>query len=95
MDAFHIDFVLLSLNHADGIEADDLTDGVSNRLVLDMGGDREVLQLVVDKHNLVAACLLLDILQCVAHRRVVEVVGDALRPCGAVHEAAQQYCDSQ
>jgi hypothetical protein len=48
-----------------------------------MGGNSEVFQFVVDKHDLVVACLLLDILERVAHRHVLEVTGYALRVCYA------------
>ena len=45
--------------------------------------DYRNIQDVVDKHDLVVACLLLDILQRVAHRHVLEVTGYALRVCYA------------
>ena len=84
VNALHIDLALLALGHADGIETYHLADGLGNWFVLDVGGNREILQFIVDKHNLVVACLLLDVLQRVAHRHVLEVTGYALRRC-SVH----------
>ena len=83
VDAFHIDIVVITQDHLDGIETDDLANGIRNRFVLDMGGNSEVFQFVVDKHDLVVAGLLLDVLQRVAHRHVLEVTGYALRVCYA------------
>ena len=48
----------------------------------------------LDIYDFVFARLLLDILQRVAHRRVVEVVGDALRS-DWIHKSAKQQCDCQ
>ena len=83
VNAFHIDIVVFTQDHLDGIETDDLANGIRNRFVLDMGGNSEVFQFVVDKHDLVVAGLLLDILQRVAHRHVLEIAGYALRVCYA------------
>ena len=83
LDALHIDIVVITLDHLDGIKTYDLANGIRNRFVLDMGGNSEVFQFVVDKHDLVVAGLLLDILQRVTHRHVLEVAGDALSVCYA------------
>ncbi len=54
-----------------------------------MGGNSEVFQFVVDKHDLVVVGLLPDVLQRVAHRHVLEIAGDALRVCYACQGAQQ------
>ena len=93
VDALHIDIVIFAQDHLDGIETNNLSNGIRNRFVLDVGGNSKILQLIVDKHNLVVACLLLDILQRVAHRHILEVTGYALRVCYACHGTYQQYDD--
>ena len=93
VNAFHIDIVVITQDHLDGIETDDLANGIRNRFVLDVGGNSKILQLVVDKHDLVVASLLLDILQRVAHRHVLEVTGNALRCSCFCQGTYQQYDD--
>ena len=93
VNAFHIDIVVITQDHLDRIETYDLANGIRNRFVLDVGSNREILQLVVDKHDLVVAGLLLDVLQRVAHRHVLEIAGDALRCSRFCHGTYQQYDD--
>ena len=87
--ALHIDIVIFAQVHLDGIKTYDLANGFRNRFVLDMGCNSEVFQFVVDKHDLMVAGLLLDILQRVTHRHVLEIAGDALRVCYACQGAQQ------
>ena len=44
-----VDFALATFHDADGIETNDLHDGLRDRLVLDAGGHTEVLQFVVNE----------------------------------------------
>ena len=83
VNAFHIDIVVITQSHLDGIKTYDLPNGIRNGFVLDVGGNSKILQLVVDKHDLVVVGLLPDVLQRVAHRHVLEVTGYALRVCYA------------
>ena len=51
-----VDFAFATLHDPDGIEANDLHDGLHDRLVLDASGHAEVLQVVIDEAD--GVCLL-------------------------------------
>ena len=83
----HIDFALATLHDADGIEANDLHDGLRDRLVLDAGGHAEVLQFVIDEVDGVRLLQIVEFHQSLRQRYIIILSGDVL--C-----AAQQRHDT-
>ena len=79
VSTLHVDFIVATLCHADGVEPNYLLDGIGNRLAFDRGRYHEILKFIVDEYDFVFARLLLDIFQRITHRHVIEVVRDALR----------------
>ena len=58
--------------HLDGIKADQLLDGIGYRLVLDSSRHPEVLQLVVEETDIVFPTPLVEPLERLTHRHVIE-----------------------
>ena len=81
MGTLHIDFAFTTLYDLDGIETNDLHDGLSDRLVLDAGGHAEVLQFVVDKGDVVISGLFLNVFQGFGKGDVLKGVRDLLCAC--------------
>ena len=72
MGTLHIDLAVIGLHgHADGIEADHLLDGIGQTLVLDGGGDAEVLQFVVEEIDDVFLLLVVQLEQGLAERHII------------------------
>ena len=92
-DGFDVDFVVLPPGHLDGIETNHLADGVGHGLVLDRGRHLVVLQVVIDEDDLVAACVLLQIFQGIAHRHVTEGVRDTL--CNSREQQGKRQAHEQ
>ena len=64
--------------HSDGVEADDLTDGVGYALLAHVSGDLEVLKVVVSKVDDIVSGGCAQIAQGIGHGSVAERVGDGL-----------------
>ena len=65
------DFLALH-GHLDGIEADHLLDGIGHRLVFNRSRHPEVLQLVIQETDVVFPTPLVEPLERLAHRHVIE-----------------------
>ncbi|GJG28402.1 hypothetical protein PRRU23_21020 [Segatella bryantii] len=75
----HIDFSVVGLHgHADGIETYHLLDGIGQTLVLDGGGDAEVLQFVVEEIDDVCRLLVIQLEQGLAERYIIIGMANAL-----------------
>ena len=64
--------------HGNGIETDELTDGIGHALASHVGSDTEVLEFVEDEHDAVTVALALQILQRLAHRDPIEAMRNLL-----------------
>ena len=84
---FHIDFTPSLDGHGDGVEVDELPDGLGNGLVLDAGSDTKVLQIVKDENDVVLAGLALQVTQGITHRYVFKPMSNALCLDGHCREA--------
>ena len=71
--------------HADGIEADDLADGVGNRLVAHVRGHLEVFQVVVGEVDHILVARHAQIAQRVSHGGIAKRVGDGLGAEACAH----------
>jgi hypothetical protein len=90
--AFHGDELVVGDGHRDGVEADELADGVGHGQVPDVGRRAEVLQLVVDEVDGVLVLQRVQRLQGSGHGDVLERMADALGACGQRKENC--YCDN-
>jgi hypothetical protein len=70
-----------TLDHTDGIEANNLQDGVMNSLVLYMSRYAEVFKFIVDKGDVVISGLRLNVLQGIGKGDVLKGVRDLLCAC--------------
>ena len=92
-DGFDVDFAVFLPGHLDGIETDHLADGVGHGLVLDRGRHLVVLQVVIDEDDLVAAGVLLQVLEGIAHRHVTDGVRDTL--CSGREQQGKRHAHEQ
>ena len=78
MGTFHKDFVFATLHDSDGIEANNLHDGICERLMVDAGGHAKVFEFIVDKGDVVISGLFLNVLQDIGKGDVLKGVCDLL-----------------
>ena len=83
MGTLHIDFTLSTLYDSDGIETNNLHDGLRDSLMLDAGSHAEVFEFIVDKGDVVISGLFLNLLQGIGKGDVLKGVRDLLCVCNS------------
>lgn len=81
MGTFHINLMFSILYDTDRIEANNLHDGICDRLLLDIGGHAEVFKFIIDKGDVVISGLCLNIFQGFGKRNILKGVRDFLCAC--------------
>ena len=77
LHTFYCDFRAVDA-HADGVEANHLTDGIGDGFAVYGGGDAKVFQLVIKEVDFIGACLIVQLAQGIAERHIIVFSGDAV-----------------